>query len=34
MLLEIVQLYKQKPLEKSLIFTIHQNYTLALIGNS
>ena len=29
-LLEIVQLYKQNPLEKFFIFTIYQNYTLAL----
>ena len=29
-LLELVQLYKQYPLEKFLIFTIYQNYTLAL----
>ena len=29
-LLELVQLYKQNPLEKSLIFTIYKNYTLAL----
>ena len=25
--------YEQYPLEKFLIFTIYQNYTLALIGN-
>ena len=30
-LLELIQLYKQKPLEKIFIFTIYQNYTLALI---
>ena len=30
-LLELLQLFKQNPLEKTLIFTIHQNYTLALI---
>ena len=29
-LLELVQLYKQNPLEKFSIFTIFQNYTLAL----
>ena len=29
-LLELMQLYKQNPLEKVLIFTIYQNYTLAL----
>ena len=29
-LLELIQLYKQKPLEKILSFTIYQNYTLAL----
>ena len=29
-LLELVQLYKQYPLEKLFIFTIYQNYTLAL----
>ena len=29
-LLEVIQLYKQNPLEKFLIFTIYQNYTLAL----
>ena len=28
-LLELVQLYKQNPLEKVFIFTIYQNYTLA-----
>ena len=27
---ELIQLYKQNPLEKFLIFTIYQNYTLAL----
>ena len=27
---ELKQLYKQNPLEKFLIFTIYQNYTLAL----
>ena len=26
------QLYKQNPLEKFFIFTIYQNYTLALMG--
>ena len=31
MLLEILQLYKQNQLEKVFIFTIYQNYTLALI---
>ena len=31
-LLELIQLYKQNPLEKSYIFTIYQNYTLALTG--
>ena len=30
-LLELIQLYKQNPLEKILIFTIYQNYTSALI---
>ena len=29
-LLELIQLYKQNPLEKFFIFTIYQNYTLAL----
>ena len=29
-LLELVQLYKQDPLENIFIFTIYQNYTLAL----
>ena len=29
-LLELIQLYKQDPLEKFFIFTIYQNYTLAL----
>ena len=29
--LELVQLYKQNPLEKFFIFTIYPNYTLALI---
>ena len=29
-LLELVQLYKQNPFEKFFIFTIYQNYTLAL----
>ena len=28
--LEFIKLYKQNPLEKYLIFTIYQNYTLAL----
>ena len=27
-LLELIQLYKQNPLEKCLIFTIYQNYTV------
>ena len=31
MRLVLIQLYKQNPLEKFLIFTIYQNYTLALI---
>ena len=30
-LLELIQLYKQDPLEKIFIFNIYQNYTLALI---
>ena len=30
-LLELIQIYKQNSLEKFLIFTIYQNYTLALI---
>ena len=30
-LLEPIQLYKQNPLQTFFIFTIHQNYTLALI---
>ena len=30
-LLELIQLYKQSPLEKFFLFTIYQNYTLALI---
>ena len=29
-LIELTQLYKQNPLEKFFIFTIDQNYTLAL----
>ena len=29
-LLELIQLYKQNQLENFLIFTIYQNYTLAL----
>ena len=29
-LLELIQLYKQNPLEKFFNFTIYQNYTLAL----
>ena len=29
-LLELIQLYKQNQLEKFFIFTIYQNYTLAL----
>ena len=32
MLLELIQLYKQNPLEKVFIFTIYQNYTLVLKG--
>ena len=33
--LELVQLYKQNPLVKFFIFTIYQNYTLALtLGNN
>ena len=32
-LLELVQLYKQNPLEKFFIFTTYQNYTLALNAN-
>ena len=32
-LLELLQLYKETPLEKIFIFTIYQNYTLALIFN-
>ena len=31
-LLELLQLYKQNPLEKFLIFTIYQNYTLAFMN--
>ena len=31
--LELIQLYKQNPLEKVLIFIIYQNYTLALRYN-
>ena len=30
MILELIQLYKQNQLEKIFIFTIYQNYTLAL----
>ena len=30
-LLELIKLYKQNSLEEILIFTIYQNYTLALI---
>ena len=30
-LLELIQLYKQTPLAKLFIFTIYQNYTLALM---
>ena len=30
-LLELIQLYKQTPLEKFSIFTIYPNYTLSLI---
>ena len=30
-LLELIQLYKQNPFEQFIIFTIYQNYTLALI---
>ena len=33
-LLELIQLYKQNPLEKILIFTIYQNYTLAVIDHA
>ena len=33
-LLELIQLYKQKPLEIFVIFTIYQNYTLALYHES
>ena len=29
-LLELIQLYKQNPFENIFIFTIYQNYTLAL----
>ena len=29
-LFELIQFYKQNPLEKFFIFTIYQNYTLAL----
>ena len=29
-LLELIQLYKQNPLEKCFFFTIYKNYTLAL----
>ena len=29
-LLELVQIYKQNPLEKFFIVTIYENYTLAL----
>ena len=29
-LLELIKLYKQNPLDKFFIFTIYQNYTLAL----
>ena len=29
-LLQLVQLYKQNPLEKCFMFTVYQNYTLAL----
>ena len=32
-LLELLQLYTRNPLEKFLIFTLHQNYTLALKGS-
>ena len=28
--LELVQLYKQNPLENNFVLTIYQNYTLAL----
>ena len=31
-LLELVQRYKQNPLENILIFTTYQNYTLALMS--
>ena len=30
----VLQLYKQNPLEKFLIFSIYQNYTLALSNDS
>ena len=33
-LLEFIKLYKQNPLEKFLIFTIYQNYTLALLSKT
>ena len=33
-LLELVQLYKQNPLEKFFIFTIYQTYTLAFHWSS
>ena len=33
-LLELTQLHKQSPLEKFFIFTIYQNYTLALNSNT
>ena len=32
--LEPIQLYKQNPLEKFFIFTIYQNYTLALMSQA
>ena len=32
--LELIQLYKQNPLEKFFIFTIYQNYALALMIKS
>ena len=32
MRLGFINLYKQNPIEKLVIFTIYQNYTLALTG--
>ena len=34
MLLEVMQFYKQTPLEKFFFFTIHPKYTLALNGQA